>query len=471
MGLGCNGGESPAAAATSSKSVVNEATPRDSAPPPTAKEPPAPLTPLTVAQYNAGLPAWRLTPETRAALARTSDYNLVLVVVDGLRGDMLMPLTPAGAARYPHLTALLRRSLRFNNGFSTAAGTDVGMTSVLTGRLHYLYRGRQTLARALRGAGIRTQGVYQTEVERWLGPAMCRQGHRGNRVLVNDPLRANFGSRATSRQVSDAGIRFIRRHGGERFFLWLHYFDVHEHHQVQLRTLSMPDEQEAKAPATARGRYELMVRHVDHHMGRFFTELAQQGLADKTIVVFTADHGEGLSESPRLPAYHGELLYQPLVHVPLAVHIPGVPERQMEIPASTSDIYPTLLELAGISAPSKADGLNLAPLLLQTEAAPFNRVKRPIFLMESHQQALVQWPLKLIAWQDSAKVELYDLASDPEEKQDLSARRPEAVLGMTTLLSQRQLHRVDRRHSYIKRVLRERAQARRAARKKKSESD
>lgn len=465
VGQGCNDGgaleESAMGAGLTAAKV------RDSAPPPVVVSKPA--EPISMDEYNKLLTSWRLEPDNKQELQRLAGYNLVLVVVDGLRGDLLQPLSASRRALYPHLSGLLQRSRRFSTAFSSAAGTDVGMTAMLTGRLHYLYRGRQTLARAMRSAGVRTHGVYQTEVERWLGASMCRQGHRGRRVLVNDPLKQDFGSRATSRQVTNEGIRFLRRHGSQRFFLWLHYFDVHEHHQIQLKTLSMPGwpgEAEAPKPQPLRGRYELMLRHVDHHVGRFLSALEEQGLADNTIVVFTSDHGEGLSESPRLPAMHGERLYQPLVHVPLAVRLPKVKGQRLHTPVSIADVYPTLLDLAGISAPSRRDSISLLPFLLRDKPAPFDRLSRSIFLMESHQQALVQWPLKLIVWQDREEVELYDLANDPSEKDDLSSARPALVQRMTTLLRERGLHRVDRRRSYVRSLLRERAKARREARKR-----
>ncbi len=406
-------------------------------------------------QYRAHLATWRLTPGVQAQLARAAGYNVVLMVVDGLRADLLLPLEQKRDL-YPNLTRLMTRSRRFANAFSSASGTDVGMTTMLTGKLRYIYRGRKTLARAFRDDKVRTYGVYQTEVERWLGRSICRQGQRGRRVLVNDPTKQDLGTRATSRQVSDQGIRFIRRHGDERFLLWLHYFDVHEHHQVEFRTLSMPGGQVPKRLPTPRQRYELMLRHVDHHVGRFLSELESQGLADKTMLVLTADHGEGLGESPRLPARHGELLYQPLVHVPLSIRIPGVKGRSLQTPVSIADLYPTLLDLAGLPR-GRCDGISLVPYLMDDRPEPFNRLVRPIFMMESRQHAAVVWPLKLISWRDQARVELYDLVKDPREEVDLSKLRPEDVRRMEALLEARDLDRVDRRRSYIARLMRQRA--------------
>jgi len=466
----CNGGEmsSKASAEGTGASAGADQSGVSAAPPPPVAEKRAAT--LTAAQYAERLESWRSSEQATRALQRTAGYNIVLLVVDGLRADLLLPLTDAGRAAYPHLSSLLDRSGRFIHAFSSAAGTDVGMTTLLTGRLRYLYRGRQTLARAIREAGVRTHGVYQTEVERWLGVRMCRQGHRGRRVLVNDPIRQDYGSRATSRQVTNAGIRFLRRRGKQRFFLWLHYFDVHEHHQIHVRTLSMPTGRVRKRPETPRARYELMLRHVDHHLGRFMAALQEAGLAERTIIALAADHGEGLGESPRLPARHGELLYQPLVHVPLAVHVPGVAGKALAQPASMADLYPTLIDLAGISTPKAGDGLSLAPFLALDDPGVFKALHRPIFLMESHQQAVVHWPLKLIVWQQrKSGMELYDLSKDPAESKDLSAERPGDVRRLAAMLEARKLERVDRRRSYIRKVLRERRRAarekRRAARK------
>jgi len=170
--------------------------------------------------------------------------------------------------------------------------------------------------------------------------------------------------------------------------------------------------------------------------------------------VFASDHGEGLAETPRLPAHHGDLLYQPLVHVPLAFRVPGVPGARLETPATTADIYPTLLDLAGLPHPG-SDGVSLAPLLLEPNPGPMTRLSRPIYMMEARQHALVIWPLKLIKWKDRGRVELYDLAEDPGEEEDLAPGQPEDARRMAALLQARKLVMVDRMSLYKARRWRE----------------
>ena len=392
--------------------------------------------------YRRLMEPWRQTPEVKAMLDKTSQYNVVLIVVDALRGDYLKPLSRA-RERYPNLAKIMTSGRRFPLAFSSAAGTDVGMATLLTGALLYSSVGRRTLPMAFHGAKVRTHGVYQREVDRWLGPAVARRGLSSRKILINDPNQEEVGSQATGGKVANWGIQFLRKHQDERFFLWLHFFDVHEHHQIDPETLRFKGVPPTERPDTQEGKYDQMVRHVDYHLARFIKELEQLDLTKKTILVFTSDHGEGLAQTPRLPAHHGDLLYQPLVDIPLVVHVPGVQGGESKVPVSIADIYPTLLDLAGIEH-GPGDGVSLAPFILDKATKKQRQLHRPIFLMEGRQHAVVLWPLKLIAWRDRGRVELYDLKKDPEEKQDLASSRPEDARRLAALLTARALSKVNR---------------------------
>jgi len=411
---------------------------------------------LDAKSYRATMPTWRESKEVKEVLARTAEYNVVLIVVDALRGDYLKPLSHA-KKRYPHLAQVMSRGLRFPRAVSTAAGTDVGMATLLTGQILYSSIGRRTLPMAFHGAGVKTHGIYQREVERWLGPRVARRGLSGRKVLINDPDQEEVGTRATSGRVSNWGIQFIRRHVDRRFFLWLHYFDAHEHHQIEPETLRFKGGVPPPAsdrPTDQKGKYEQMVRHIDHHLGRFIRELDALDLSKKTILVLTADHGEGLAQSPRLPAHHGDLLYQPLVDIPFMIHVPGADGGMSKVPATLPDLYPTLLDLAGIRH-GPGDGVSLAPFVLGKATAKQKKLHRPIFMMEGRQNAVLLWPLKLIAWRDKGRVELYDLEKDPEEKKDLATSRPEDARRLAALLTARSLSEVDRAAVYKARKWRE----------------
>jgi len=138
---------------------------------------------------------------------------------------------------FPNVMRLLSESRSFSRAFSTGAGTDIGMATIFTGQLDPFAETNRTLLEAFRGAGYHTHGVFQREVERWVGRQFSLKGLSSRKVVVNDPYRRDVGNQATARQVTDAGIRFIKGHSERRFFLWLHYFDIHEHHQIDARTL------------------------------------------------------------------------------------------------------------------------------------------------------------------------------------------------------------------------------------------
>jgi hypothetical protein len=108
--------------------------------------------------------------------------------------------------------------------------------------------------------------------------------------------------------------------------------------------------------------YDSTIRHVDGLMAGLFSELSNEGVANRTIVVITSDHGEEFGEHGHTS--HGNTLYTEALHVPLiiippsSVHLGG----KVEVPASTVDIYPTILTILGMGA-GMSDGSNLATLM------------------------------------------------------------------------------------------------------------
>src|SRR5690606_5592618 len=117
------------------------------------------------------------------------------------------------------------------------------------------------------------------------------------------------------------GLRALDRLGDKLGFIWLHYFDVHEHHQItipkRLRD-AVHDGGTKKAHA-----YRALLKAIDLELGRLFDELEKRNLADRTIIVFMSDHGESLGDDPRLLETHGKVTYAKLVRIPIAIRIPG----------------------------------------------------------------------------------------------------------------------------------------------------
>jgi hypothetical protein len=345
------------------------------------------------------LDEWRKRPDIARLLERTRTMNLLVISIDALRADQVDA---------PALKALLARSVLFEHAFAPAAGTDISLTTFVTGRWNPFQPIASTLPEALAARGRLTHAILPREVLRYVPETLLTRGQASVDRIVTDSGKRDVGDRITAGETTDRALAFLDRAGGNRFALWAHYFDVHEHLQL-------------KKP------YRELVATVDAEVGRLLAELERRELADETIVVLFSDHGESMGEDPRLPDNHGLVVYQALVHVPVAFHIPGVPARVDPAPVSLVDLAPTVLSLAGdADAITPVDGVDLVPELLDAPAE-LRRRDRALVMNEQDQWGVVVWPLKLLVRPKDDLTELYDLSTDPTEKHDLAGSRPDDV--------------------------------------------
>lgn len=288
----------------------------------------------------------------------------------------------------------------------------------------------------------------------------------GRQAAMDVPgLDGGAGDYLTDRLV-DAAADFIERHAGAPFLLVLSHYTVHtpiEPRQDLERlhtarrdaifgTSATPSASE-HGRATSRLRqdradYAAMVSSLDAGVGRLREVIERAGIGGETIVVLTSDNG-GLSTlangptagtQPRAPTSNAPLragkgwLYEGGIRVPLVVRWPGVVAEgaTSDERATTTDLYPTLLEMAGLDAPpgQRFDGVSLVPAL-RGETLP----ARELFWHFPHyhgsgnrpSSSILAGELKLIEWLETGTVELYDLAADPGEAVDRAAERPEEV--------------------------------------------
>jgi arylsulfatase len=154
--------------------------------------------------------------------------------------------------------------------------------------------------------------------------------------------------------------------------------------------------------------YYAAISQIDHHVGRMVALLKKRGLYDRTLIVYTGDHGEYLGFHHLL--LKGNHMYDPLVRVPLIVKYPGS-DRAGEVCqalVSSIDLAPTLLACAGTAIPSSMEGLDLA-LPAQT---------RDLILAEgprADQYMVRSARHKLLLCRDRAQSQFFDLEQDPLE--------------------------------------------------------
>lgn len=399
------------------------------------------VAPQVTAPAAADVTAWRDRPEVRVVLDRTKDMSVLLITIDALRADVLDPAT-TDRTEFPNLIALLADSVWFTRAIAPGSGTDISLGTLLTGRHDPFQPIATTLPEALRASGRRTSSALPVEVNRYVGETLLSRGMDVAKPVYTDWGSKDVGDHVSARQTTTEGIRAFDAAAGAKAFTWVHYFDVHEHHQIDVPKHLR--DAVSSAGGAKRHAYRALLFAVDKEIGRLRTELASRGLDDKTIIVFASDHGESLGEDPRLGETHGKVTYGPLVRIPIAIRIPGVAAGQRTDAVSIVDLAPTVLALVGQpTAMAPLDGMDLLPSLLDGPAALRPR-DRAIVIHEEQQWAVVEWPHHLIVRPADDLVELYDLEKDPAEKIDLSRKLPDVVSRLQARFAAGPRVRVDR---------------------------
>ena len=383
--------------------------------------------------------AWRAT--IAPTLERTKAMNVLLVTVDALRYDMLAPGAP-NREDFPNLTNLLADSVWFEHAIAPASGTDVSLATILTGRFDPFLPVDTTLLEAIRTTGRRTYAAIPGEVTRYVGETLLARGVDKFTTVHTDWEKADIGDHVSAPTTTLEGTRALDDAGMRPWLVWLHYFDVHEHHQIEVPVAWLA----AVHPgaSTVIHKYRALLRAIDDEVGRVLASLSKRGLTDSTIIVFLSDHGEALGSDPRLMDTHGSVAYHTLVRVPFAIHIPGVPPGVRQDLVSLVDLAPTLLDLVGaLTAMQLLDGIDLVPAIFDAPAA-LRPSSRAIAIHEELQWSLVEWPYQLLVRAADNITELYDIAADPLEHADLSTTQPALVTRLRRRYSEFPVVNVDR---------------------------
>lgn len=181
---------------------------------------------------------------------------------------------------------------------------------------------------------------------------------------------------------------------------------------------------------TAINRYDNALEYVDQQVGRVYRTLKAQGLLDNTIVVLSSDHGEHFYE--RGYVTHGKSISETETRVPLLISWTNTLDPQeLERPASSIDILPTLADILNLPRPSAWQGDSLVPV----EPRPLSRPAVFIRLQGiNHFDGIVCWPWKLSYDRAARSYELYNLLEDPREHRNLVSKREAVAAVLAKLL-------------------------------------
>jgi choline-sulfatase len=369
-------------------------------------------------------------------------FNVLFIIVDTLRADHLGCYGNNGV-RTPYIDDLASQGARFSTVVTAAPVTAPSVTSLLTGTFPVFHGVRDnelfclnpdlpTLASLFRRAGYATAGfVGSVVLDRRYGFGqgfdhydddmsgelrIYDQGY----IPQKDELQ---GTQRRAEDVTEVALRWLRVHGKEKPFLcFVHYFDPHDPYDPP-----PPFNQEYAASP-----YDGEIAYADAQIGVLLKGIRDLGVEDKTLVVLTADHGEGLGEHGERT--HGFFLYDSTILVPLIFRLHGVIPSggTFQSQARTVDVMPTILDLAGVTLPETAQGASLAGGLTGRKTLE----DRDAYVETFHTLYSYNWhelqAIKTRRWKyvRAPEPELYDLHSDAGERENLAGADPETTSRM-----------------------------------------
>ena len=381
--------------------------------------------------------------------------NIVLIVADDLGREALGAF---GGTSYktPHLDGLAASGVRFTNCFSAPRGSLSRLT-LLTGRYtfrtteewDYLPTNEITFGHAMRKAGYTTalagRWRYATFKNDSRHPqrsgfmeSTCWASKEGPRywrprIYQNGQVCHGVSSRYGPDVYCDFLVDFIARQGaqpGKPFFAYY--------------AMTLPHPPRADAPHAANGRHENyaeMVAKLDRQVGKIVAALEENGLRERTLVIFTSDNGAPKSVTsrvgPRVIRGGKGTLLDSGTRVPLVASWPRItpPGLICEDLVDLSDVFPTLTDVSGRGVPggNVLDGKSFAP---QLRGLP-GSVRRWVYVQDDDGQ---RW-LRDREWKLYGNGTLFDMTSDPEEKRPLlgdseSKRAAEARKRLAPILAQ-----------------------------------
>ena len=436
----------------------------------------------------------------------SSGPNILWVVWDTVRADH-MSLYGHSRPTTPQLDRWAAGARVFENALSAASTTEPSHASMFTGLLpsqhgtdasnRWLADEFETVAERLSAAGYRSylwsanphisadenfhQGFDREEhpwddAHREAALQIIRDKVRGDPstelgARIQRPQVRSWAIKAAGELAGPSLLAWLSEQGGDRpWFAVLNYMEAHRPliPSREYRERVMTPELVAHSYAVDRawlpiwsytvglreyspldlaamaGTYDAAIAELDDLFAALLAQLEVAGQLEDTVVILTADHGELLGEHHMLD--HQYSLHRPLTAVPLVIHYPArfFPGRE-ERPVMTIDLYPTLLELAGLDSthPARSPARSLlTPADSRARVAEYSAANldplRGVAMQNPGWQADA-WDRELrllddgryeFIWASDGRHELYDLEQDPGERNNLVAKEAGVVLRM-----------------------------------------
>jgi arylsulfatase A-like enzyme/Flp pilus assembly protein TadD len=349
-----------------------------------------------------------------------SGWNVLLITIDTLRADRLSCYSQE-FVQTPNMDSLAKKGVIFTRAFANNPTTLPSHTNILLGLSPLCHGVREntnfvvqekfvTLAEHLKSFGYATGafiGGYPLHSR--FGLAQGFDIYDEN-YEAKDYMKLSAGERRAE-AVIDPALDWVKKQESP-WFLWIHCFDPHDPYEPpQLFGARYPD-----------SLYDGEVAYVDFQLGKVISFLNEDNLFDRTVIVFTGDHGESLGQHGEKT--HGYLAYNTTIWIPFFLAAPGFESGQIEQYVCHMDIFPTVCDLLGIKKPDSLQGLSLLAcfngktlprrtIYFESLYPYYSRGWAPI-------KGYIQGKEKFI---ESPIPELYDLGKDFDEGDNLAAEQ------------------------------------------------
>ncbi len=403
--------------------------------------------------------------------------NIVLIVIDTLRADHL---SCHGYYRptSPNIDKLAREGVRFESCFIQTSGTHPGFTTIMTGRSPVyhgvishcghipLKKGVKMLPETLQEVAYKTAAIdnLPSTWHSWLPPATRgvepEWFSRGYDLFHDYGIlkQTSLQTKQNAQQITEKAFELLDEIGNEQFFLFIHYWDPHTGYFPPPpfdRIYYVGNERDPKHASMAKVRREMgdtvdkwhgdNLKHVtdadyfiaqydgaitycDYQLGRLFIKLEQMGVAEDTLIIVTADHGENMLE--RKPYFGHGGLYACTTHVPLIMKYPkGLPEGKVFSQlVGHVDIVPTVFGIMGKKHPQPMEGIDLVPLARgekeNTRGIIFSAAHGGVAAFDGRYRLTKNWNDRSDQLRGK---QLYDSLADPDELVDIAGKHPEVA--------------------------------------------
>ena len=406
--------------------------------------------------------------------------NVLVILVDDLGyGD----LSSYGATdlKSPHIDALLKRGMKFNNFYANCPVCSPTRAALLTGRYQdmvgvpgvirthpqnswgYLVPSAVTLADVFQEAGYHTGIVGKWHLGLEAPNVPNQRGFEFFRGFLGDMMDDYYHHRRhdvnymrfNEKQVDPEGhatdlftewtCDFLKQQAQteQPFFLYLAYNAPHTPIQPPADWLEKVKQREAGIDP-ARAKLVALIEHLDAGIGEVVKTLDETGLSENTLVIFSSDNGGQLSAG----ANNGDLrdgkqsMYEGGLKVPTGVVWKGhiSPNEETDFVAMSMDLFPTVCEAAGIKVPPGLDSVSILPTLEGKTQTPlrkhwfFRRREGGNRYGGKTIEAVRSGDWKLLQNSPFAPLELYNLKTDPLEKENLAEKNRKKFNELSTLL-------------------------------------